>query len=421
MSIPQPSKLIIDTDPGIDDTLAIAYAITSPNLEILACTLTHGNTCLENSSKNLVALLKVMEEERLHRQKTGLGVFEKQVPVIALGAEKPMKCEPFSAEYFHGQDGLGNIHESMPDLAPEEWKHIWFKKAAEKSDEMAVNLGEDPQHLPKYYQATRRNAVDEILHQLKSNPPFTVSIVALGPLTNIALALQKDRVTMGRAKQICIMGGAVDVPGNVTAVAEFNFYADPHAAAIVMNASRGFHPDIHRKYQEVETTLPIHIRLFPTDLTGSVSLSSKTIQDPIGTLRTPAGAFFAQLLQHPASNMKAKFNWDSIQLHDPSCMAGFVDITNDALVEGGWVSKWLDIRVEDEGHITRGMCVRDRRFWSKSMQEGVASSVVEDGTNQADPSNWTVSLNRVEVFMECDVKRVAGLLIQRTLGCNIHA
>ncbi|ORX65076.1 nucleoside hydrolase [Basidiobolus meristosporus CBS 931.73] len=415
------SKVIIDTDPGIDDILAIGYAITSPNLDILACTLTHGNTCLENCSKNLVALLKVMEEERLYREKLGTGTFKKHVPVIALGAEKPLKHDTLFAEFFHGRDGLGNIHESVPDLVPEEWKQIWIKKAAEESDEVAKQLGEDPETLPKYYQTTHRHAVDEMLHQLKSNPPFTVSIVALGPLTNIALALQKDRVTMGRAKQICIMGGAVDVPGNVTAVAEFNFYADPHAAAIVMNASRGFHPDIHRKYQEVETTLPIHIRLFPTDLTGNVSLPNAAIEHPIGSLETPAGHFFSRLLKYPASIMKSHYDQDFIELHDPTCMVGFVDTANDALVEGGWASKWLDIRVEDEGHLTRGMCVRDRRVWSESMQEGIASSAVEDGTNQADPSNWTVSLNRVEVFLKCDEKRAASLLIERTLGCNIHA
>ncbi|KAK9694662.1 hypothetical protein K7432_013342 [Basidiobolus ranarum] len=414
------SKVIIDTDPGIDDILAIAYAISSPNVDILAYTLTHGNTCLENSSKNLLSLLKVMEEEHLYREKQNLPVYRKQIPTVALGAEKPLKHELLFAEFFHGSDGLGNIHATLPNLVPDEWKHIRVQEASEEADEVMKNIGEDPEQLPKYFKPTKRHAVDEILHILKTNPPFTVSIVALGPLTNIALALQKDRVTMGRVKQICIMGGAVDVPGNITAVAEFNFYADPHAAAIVMNATRGFHPGVQKLSQPVDESLPIHVSLFPIDLTDNVTLSNDIIKNVIGPLETPAGRFFGELLKHPASIMKSYYDLDFIKLHDPSCMVGFVDIVNDTLVEGSWLSKWLDIRIEDEGHLTRGMCVRDRRAWSESMQDSIASSTVEDGTKQADPSNWTVPLNRVEVFLKCDEKRASKLLIERTLGCKVE-
>lgn len=115
---------------------------------------------------------------------------------------------------------------------------------------------------------TPRDAADEILHQLRQAPPLTCTLIALGPLTNLAVAYERDAATFSRARQIVIMGGAVNVPGNITAFAEFNFRCDPLAAKIIMGASRGFDPmhlQTRVKLLEQHQVAPCHVVLMPLD------------------------------------------------------------------------------------------------------------------------------------------------------------
>ena len=177
-------KILIDCDPGIDDAIALMMAQAHPDCEIVGVTTVSGNQTIEKVTSNALRLAEFL----------GLG----DVP-IASGADKPLVRDAVQAD-VHGETGLGG----------------W----------------ELPQTLRR---ASDRGAVDVILDTVRSNPAGTVTLVAIGPLTNIAQALRADPTIAQRFKQIVIMGGAVNA-GNITPTAEFNFYSDAEAADEVMRS-----------------------------------------------------------------------------------------------------------------------------------------------------------------------------------------
>ncbi len=180
-------KLIIDTDPGIDDAQAIAYAIAHPSIELIGLTTVFGNASVERTTANALNILEVFEQPH--------------VPV-AQGADVPLKIPPFPApDFVHGHDGIGNL-----DLAPAV-AHVVQTTAAEFIVEQACRY------------------------------PGEVTVVAIGPMTNLALALQLDPQLTDKLKQVIVMGGAVNVSGNVSPVAEANFINDPDAADQVCGAA----------------------------------------------------------------------------------------------------------------------------------------------------------------------------------------
>ncbi|WP_010677097.1 nucleoside hydrolase [Bacillus timonensis] len=180
-------KVIFDVDTGIDDAMAIAYAVNSPELEILGLTTSYGNVEVEAATRNTLAVL----------EKVG-----KRIPVFA-GAEKPLKRKTREgyAKNVHGEDGLGNVLDFQPQ-----------------------------------YSAESETAVDFIINQVKKRP-HEVTIIAVGPLTNLALAIQKAPELVRLVGDVVIMGGAVFVPGNATPHAEANIFTDPEAAKVVFSSS----------------------------------------------------------------------------------------------------------------------------------------------------------------------------------------
>lgn len=178
---------LIDTDPGIDDALALLFAWSSPEIRIEAITTVAGNVSVDAASTNLLRLLALRRPAPR--------------PVVAAGAASPLARALTTATRYHGEDGLGDL----PD-----WPAV--ERLPPSPDAVAVIL-----------EAARHHGHD-------------LTIVALGPLTNLALALKEDAAAMAQVGRIVAMGGAVDVPGNVTPTAEFNMFVDPEAAHRVLAA-----------------------------------------------------------------------------------------------------------------------------------------------------------------------------------------
>lgn len=181
-------RIIIDTDAGVDDALAIILALRSPELSVEAITTVAGNVEVEKCTRNCLLLLELLEPKR--------------PPIVAQGAEKPLVEALVTAPEVHGDDGLGNIAS---------------------------------QYSCSRYQAEDTRAADVILGLVRKYPR-ELTIVAIGPLTNVAIAVEKGPEVMKNVREIIAMGGAFRVPGNTGPHAEFNMYVDPHAAQRVLDA-----------------------------------------------------------------------------------------------------------------------------------------------------------------------------------------
>ncbi|ASJ75451.1 nucleoside hydrolase [Granulosicoccus antarcticus] len=195
-------KIIIDTDPGVDDTMAIAYALAHPDIELLGLTTVFGNINIDYSTRNGQYVLDVLGAETV---------------AVARGASIPSVQSPLPhADFVHGADGLGNVY---PGSEP-------GKAAA-----TAATLRADARH------ATIEpvDAADFII-QCARQFPGEVTLVAIGPLTNVAEAYRREPALPSLVAGLVIMGGTVDEPGNVSPVSEANFLNDPHAADALLAA-----------------------------------------------------------------------------------------------------------------------------------------------------------------------------------------
>ncbi|WP_323013929.1 nucleoside hydrolase [Devosia sp.] len=182
-----PRKIIIDTDPGQDDAVAILLALASPDeIEVLAVVAVAGNVGLHHNANNARKVLELSGHT--------------SVPVYA-GCARPMRRQLVTAEHVHGDTGLNG-----PDLP-----------------EPSIPL--QTQH-----------GVDYIIDALMSAEPGTITLCTLGPLTNIAMAMVKQPAIIGRIAEIVMMGGAYFEVGNITPAAEFNIYVDPEAADVVLRS-----------------------------------------------------------------------------------------------------------------------------------------------------------------------------------------
>ena len=288
-----PKKILLDCDPGLDDALALLLAHGDPNVELVGVTTVGGNVGLSRTTRNALAL-----REYLH--------FEK-VPVAA-GAGQPLSGEVREASHVHGESGLGSAVLPEPVLAADE-----------------------------------RHAVDFIIETLRATPG-AIHLVATGPLTNIALALQKEPAIARWVASFTIMGGSF-TRGNATPAAEFNIYADPEAARVVFDADW-------------------QVLMIGLDLTLQAQADGPVVERlaRLGVLAheliLPLATFWARANQSRANQSRVNQSratdgeWDGQAVHDVCAIAHVVrpDLFS---------SRPARVQVETTGEFTRGMTVVD--------------------------------------------------------------
>jgi purine nucleosidase len=269
-------RVIIDTDPGIDDAVAILLALGSPQLAIEGIVAVAGNVPIAVTERNARAICELAGRR-------DIGVYA--------GCSVPMTRAPITAEHFHGEDGLGTLALPAPSMA-----------------------------------LRAQHGVDFTVELLRAAPEKSVTWCALGPLTNVAMALIKAPDIVSGVRELVLMGGASRALGNVTPAAEFNIHADPHAAEIVFDSA-------------------IPITMIPLDATHQVR-STKERVERIAAIGTPVATAVAELLRPTGAEPDA--------LHDP-CVIAYVLAPE--LFQGSRVN----VAIECESPLTLGMTVVDWR------------------------------------------------------------
>ena len=308
----------------------------SPEVSIEAVTLNFGNTTLDYAHSNVLRLAHALDvacydnaiENPVLVDRIKNGMNGRPIPV-GLGASKPLGGRLFTASYFHGRDGMSGVSFMEGDPYPESKTSKLFHTS--------------PSPL---------SAADLILDILRKHEPHTVRIAAVAPLTNLALAYQKDPVTFRRVGMISIMGGAIDVPGNTSPTAEFNFFADPWAAKVLL---------VDSYYQG--TPLPIH--LFPLDTTTVHTVPySKLVLDETHSLyqKSYLVRLISLFLRKPraVTNSHAPHDkpfdpskYDLFEAHDPLAVAHAIFGSDTER----WGANPRQFLIETEGQLTRGFCV----------------------------------------------------------------
>jgi purine nucleosidase len=278
------NKVIIDTDPGVDDTMAILFALRSPELEVIGLSTVYGNTDIEHTSLNALRLVEL----------EGHG----HIPV-ARGASRPL-LNPLRSKgtEVHGIDGMGNTNPPPPD----------------------GKLLETP-------------AAQFIVDTIQAHPG-EITLVPVGPLTNIALALRLQPRIVDLVKEVVIMGGAATVPGNASPVGEANIFNDPHAAAIVFSAGW-------------------KLTMVGLDVTMKTIMTRQYLEG-LGKAGNPATNLITRILPCYQDYHDKNYGMGgNIHTHDPSAIAYLIDPTL-------FKTKLLPVFVETEGRCA-GQTVPDPR------------------------------------------------------------
>lgn len=304
-------KIILDCDPGHDDAIAILLAAASPEIDLLGITTVSGNHTVDNVTRNALSVC------------TAFGI---RVPV-ARGSERPILIDQIIADAIHGETGLDG-----PYLPP-------------------ASFDLDPRH-----------AVDFIIETVMAHEPATVTLVPVGPYTNIALAARKEPRIIDRVKQVIVMGGAY-TRGNITPAAEFNIYADPEAAHIVFTAGW-------------------HVTMIGLDLTQHQALATPELQERVRAIGGDISQFILDTWDFVHTTHNGLLDIPCPAIHDACCVAAVID-PSIVTVEKA------DVRVELEGRWTKGQTVAN--FESASGMRhfgGTASEQVDYRTDVAITLDW---------------------------------
>ncbi|KKA30130.1 hypothetical protein TD95_002008 [Thielaviopsis punctulata] len=363
-----PRKIIIDTDPGVDDTLALLLALSAKpeEIELLMISVTYGNVPLSSCLKNAVSLFHVLEKELEWRKSQGRSegyeAMKACKPILAVGPEHPLEEESLMADYFHGIDGLHGVHAQHPHLSPADTWQKLFQGDTESASDMTRLF--TPSSIPSH---------KELLRLLRENPADSISLLTVGPMTMAAQAAAEDPETFLKLKEVVVMGGAIHVPGNITPAAEFNTYADTVAAARVFALTSAVPastmpvlPTSLSKLPDYPSSLSrkLRIALFPLDITTPHLLMRDTWDaavKPHLEKGSPLATWVNHFLSKTFAHIDSLIGPDEIpglSLHDP--LTVWYVLAQD---DPAWkmTPKPEDIRIETTGQWTRGMHMVDRR------------------------------------------------------------
>ena len=298
-------KVILDVDPGIDDAMALCLALFDPRVEVVAVTAGGGNVPAEMATRNVQATIEQLDPPRWPR----LGV-----------ASDPDNGLPVDGRHLHGIDGLGGVHLDVAELRV-------------------------------------RHPSEKIICDEVRAAPEAVTIVALGPLTNLARAFQRDPELPSMVGQVVMMGGTVRGPGNITPAAEFNIYCDPASARAVFRA------------RCTKTLIPL-------DVTNQILLNFDLLRE-LPPESTKVGAFLRKILPPAFRAYRQQFGLEGIHVHDSAALVA-------AICPELFTTREMAGDVETMGDLTVGATVFDRRrvpAWRYNMEVAMemdAPRVIEE-------------------------------------------
>lgn len=285
---PGPRPVLLDCDPGHDDAIAIMLAVADPSIDLVGVTTVAGNVPLENTTRNALRVLDM--------------VGRPDVPVAA-GRDRPRARELSTAAVMHGESGLAGPLPAEPSRPP-------LSISALELTEQVLREADEP-----------------------------VTLVATGPLTNVADVVERLPHLRDRIREVVLMGGAVGL-GNWTPAAEFNILVDPDAADIVFQAASA--PSRGR---------PLPLTMIGLEVTHEAWLDLGHADLLRGT--TPSGQFVAELLDHFVGFHQDRFGWPGAPIHDAVTIAHLIDPTLVETVE-------MNVQIETTSPLCLGRTVCDR-------------------------------------------------------------
>ena len=320
-------KIIFDTDPGTDDALALMLALNSPELDVRAITVVPGNVTASQGLENALRMVSLANRC--------------DIPVAG-GAQHPLFQKLITAEFWHGKNGLANV-----ELPPSKCK-------------VDSHFGPD------------------LIIQIVHAAPHEITLVPVGPLTNIALALLKDPSIVPLVKEVIIMGGAIG-GGNVNAAAEANIYNDPEAAQIVFQAGWPL------------TMVGLDV--------GDKTLFSQKYLDQLGQTHGPVNDFIHAVGKYLV-DLSAQFGSPGSPMYDPLAVGVAIDATFVKAPE-------LHVDVETRGEFTRGETVANRHgMTERNVLHGDHYEI--EGIDKVAPN--------VRVCVDVDADRFLQLFVSRIKG-----
>ena len=322
-----PKKIIIDTDPGTDDAMALMLALNSPELDVRAVTVVPGNVTAAQGLENALRMISLANRC--------------DIPVAA-GAQHPLLQKLITAQFWHGKNGLADIE------LPASKCHV------------------DPRFGP------------DLIIAMVHAAPHEITLVPIGPLTNIALAAEKDPSIVPLVKEVILMGGSIS-GGNVNAAAEANIYNDPEAAQIVFDAGWP-------------------LTMVGLDVANKTLLTKKHLER-LAQAHGPINDFIYKIASFTI-DLGIKYGADGAAMYDPLAVGVAIDST---LV----TAPAMHVDIETRGEFTRGETVANRQgYVEHNVLRGDHYEIV--GADKVEPNAKVCTEVDANRFLEMFVSRIRG-------------